>query len=154
MNTSRNISVYKRSNYNTLYSKWCDIHKVCYNVHYKGYNKDINIIVCDAWHKRNPDGFDNFVNWILAEVDNKKLSGKRFERRDKNRGFFPENITIVDSYKANRSMNRVKLDEDKVKQIRTIKMQSPNIKLRELSSIFNVAMSSICRVLRHDAWKQ
>src|ERR1700679_653636 len=108
MNTTRNIDSYTRNNYNKLYNRWCFMHRLCYDEDYKNYNKDANLIVCEEWHKNNPNGFDNFVDWVLLHA--KQLTNKRFERINKYLGFFPDNIKIVDSYHANRLMKHVKLD--------------------------------------------
>jgi hypothetical protein len=155
MNTTRNIGSYTRNNYNKLYNRWCFMHRLCYDEDYKNYNKDAKIIVCKEWHKSNPVGFDNFVDWILLieKQDEKQLVGKRFERRNKAIGFLPCNMKIVDSYRANRTSKRIKLDEDKVQLIRTTKIKHPDTTLRELSAVFNISQASICRVLRHQAWK-
>lgn len=74
----------------TLYRKWQDMKKRCYNPkvdRYKNYGL-LGIRVCDEWK----DDFLNFYNW---SIENGWEEGLTIERKDNDKNYCPENCKYI-----------------------------------------------------------
>ena len=84
--------------YKTVYHKWHDMIRRCYNPKCKNYIHygARNIIVCDEW-KNKENGFINFCKWILSVGYDENKSGRyqSIDRINVNGNYEPNNCRLA-----------------------------------------------------------
>lgn len=133
------------------YWRWMTIHQRCYrekNVSYPSYGAK-GIKVDWVWHRDNPDGLYNFLEWIetkLKEADNPQKYIVTLNDMTKNYG--PNNCSITTQQFAiqRRDMNSHSVDD--VVAMRRLKRSNPEATLEDLVSLFGGKIWTISRALR------
>lgn len=90
--------------YTTEYGVWCEMHTRCYNSKCSKINYDAyilrGIIICDRWHRNNPDGFSNFY----ADMGPRPEGNYSIDRIDNDGNYEPNNCKWAT--KAEQSRNK------------------------------------------------
>ncbi len=81
-------------------------------------------------------------------------SGFSIDRIDNTKGYSKDNCKWSDSTEQNRNTSRVKLDMDKVRNIRSARASSPDTTLKELANEYGVCIATVGNVVNNLIWKE
>lgn len=130
-----------------LHSIWRGIKNRCLNSNYYffKYYGGRGITICDEWK----DNFKSFYDWAILNGYKKDLS---IERINNNKGYFPANCTFATMAEQSHNRRSTKLDWIKIKEIRKIKQNNPQILQREIADIYEVTQAAIGDILKNKTW--
>lgn len=132
------------------YWRWITIHNRCYNkqnVAYSSYGAK-GVGVDQVWHKDNPEGMYNFLEWLdnkLKEQNNPQKYTVTLDDRTKNYG--PTNCSVSTQQAAvqRRAMNCYYAEQ--VVAMRRYKRADPDATLEDMVAVFGGTVSSLSRAL-------
>lgn len=129
----------------SLYDKWTNIKQRCYNPNVKNYHRygGRGIIICDEWK----DNYKAFHDW---SIQNGYEEGLEIDRIDNNGNYEPSNCRYITCAENIRNSTTVKLNIEKVEQIRLIYKEGKTMK--ELSEIYDVSESNVSMILLGKSW--
>lgn len=130
-----------------LYSVWSNFKGRCLNSNDKDYHHygGRGITVCQEWLEWIP-----FRDWALF---NGYKEGLLLDRRDNNKGYYPENCRFVNYDISNRNQRRIHLTEQDVIGIREI---YATLKLPQyiLGKMFHISQSHVSRIVNDQTRQQ
>lgn len=129
-----------------LYDVWKGMKARCYgiyNISYKNYGAR-GVRVCDEWRSN----FKSFYDWC---INNGWKAGLRIDKDYKSTCngmlYSPNDCCIITHKKNSQKTRRIKLDEQKVKEIRESELSS-----KELAEKYGVHITTIRYVKKHKTW--
>jgi len=131
-----------------LYKVWSSMKARCQNPNrpaYKNYGGR-GIVVCDEWI----NDFLAFKKWAFSHGYRKEV---QLDRKDNNKGYFPENCHFITHSENSRNRRDVKLNWDIVKEIRQ-KHSTGNYTQRQLAKNYNISFQHISKIIRRTRWVQ
>ncbi|BDD79772.1 hypothetical protein [Burkholderia phage FLC9] len=132
------------------YWRWMIIHNRCYkekNPAYSSYGAK-GIRVDWEWHRDNPEGLYNFLEWLetkLKEAENPQKYVVALQDQTKNYG--PNNCILTTQQVAiqRRAMNRY--TSDQVVEMRRYAKANPHATLEDIAAIYGGTTSSLSQAL-------
>lgn len=124
------------------YDSWRGMINRCYNENIKEYKSygARGILVCDRWK--------NSFNAFLSDMGNKPKECKHIDRIDNDKGYSPDNCRWADLKTSMRNRRCVKLNEQKVMEIRlstdSVQILSAKFSVSE-SHIYNLRSKNVSR---------
>jgi len=141
------------------HKRWSNFVQRCYNEKnpsYKNYG-GIGIRIDQPWHPENPQGFDNFCQWLEAELNKKpafKNDGVAFEvvRKDVTKNYGPGNCELEPKGAGAQNRTTSVLDIATVAEMRRRKRTTPLTSLTDFERETGVSAATISRALRGATW--
>jgi hypothetical protein len=129
-----------------LYNSWLSMRRRCHDVNHIEYPRygAKGIVVCDNWK-------NSFIDFMLWAYENNYVCGLQIDRINNDLGYFPENCRWVTAADNARNRRFVKLDEQKVKQIKE-RVKEGELQVN-LSKEYGVCKSTINRIVLGKNWK-
>ena len=133
---------------NRLDAVWFNMMSRCYNKKSKNYHRwgGRGIIVCEEWKN-----IKNFTSWCLSNGWNKKLSVDRINNEG---NYESTNVRFISKGENCRNTDTIKLNWDLVREIRNVKLLTPQIKLEEIAKAYFVSYMTIWFILNNKTWKE
>lgn len=132
------------------YWRWRIMHNRCYNEKNQAYSSygAKGTAVDHAWHRDNPEGLYNFMEWLeikLREANNPAKYVIVLQDRTKNYG--PTNCAIANQQLAVQSREMNRYDFDQVVAMRRFKRANPKATLEEIVQQFGGNIFSLSKAL-------
>lgn len=126
-----------------IYKTWDSMRDRCNNPKHKAYKYygGRGIMVCKRWDK-----FGNF----LADMG-ERPEGLTIERKNNNKGYFPDNCIWATRKEQARNSHHTKLNHLKVQVIKKLLKES-NLLQKDIAEIFDVAPMTICNIKAGKSW--
>ena len=130
-----------------LYAVWGNFKGRCLNPNDKDFNDygGRGIAVCQEWLEYVP-----FRDWALV---NGYKEGLLLDRRDNNKGYYPENCRFVKYDRSNRNQRRIHLTEQDVIQMRELYATS-KVSQYVLAEIFDISQGHVSDIVNYKVWQQ
>lgn len=131
----------------SIYDIWHGMKQRCINPNNKDYEKygGRGITVCDRW-------FNSFENFY-TDMGDKPFKGAQLDRKENDKGYYKDNCRWVTSKQNNnnrRNPKGRKLTPIQIKEMRGI---YPLLNMRELSEKYNIAQTTVQKIIRYKIWK-
>ena len=146
---------------NPQYRRWSNFIQRCYNEKnpsYKTYGA-IGIGIDEEWHPNNPQGFENFRQWIEAEIAKKPVlyvDGKPLVydvvRKDVTKNYGSGNCILEPEGSGAQFRRTSVLSVQQVVELRRRKRTSPLISLGQFERETGISGPIISRALRGVTW--
>jgi hypothetical protein len=150
MTADTRVTLYHGLSKDKRYWRWRIIHNRCYNKKNQAYSSygAKGTVVDWAWHKDNPDGLVNFLEWIdvkLAEAG--KPLKYVLALVDKTKNYGPTNCMISNQQRAIQSRPMNSYTAEQVVEMRRYARANPDTTLEGLVAVFGGTGSSMSRAL-------
>ncbi|MNU19471.1 hypothetical protein D3C71_76980 [compost metagenome] len=141
------------------HKRWSNFVQRCYNEKnpsYKTYG-GVGIGIDQPWHPENPQGFDNFCQWLEEELNKKpelKSDGAAFEvvRKDVTKNYGPGNCKLEPKGSGAHNRTTSVLSVETVAEMRRRKRNTPLTSLTDFERETGVSAATISRALRGATW--
>lgn len=135
-----------------LYGRYRCMCRRCYdesNKDYQYYGK-LGIKVAPEWHPGNPDGFENFIEWVETKLKALGPSVKTFYicRRDSSLGFHPDNCLVTRQKLIIMQRRHRKLSEQDVIQLRESKRAGKLKNVTAFARQHGISISAVFGAIR------
>jgi hypothetical protein len=150
MTADNGTRVYHGLSKDKRYWRWVTIHNRCYNKKNQAYSSygARGTAVDFAWHKDNPDGLINFLEWLDTKLQEAGQPMKYIIALiDKTKNYGPTNCRISDQQKAIQSREMNCFTSEQVVVMRRHARANPEHTLEVMVAIFGGTTSSLSRAL-------
>lgn len=140
-----NYSFKHGESYTRLYKIWGGIKSRCLNKNYKNYlyYGKKGITICDEWLEFIP-----FMEWSL---NNDYTNNLVIDRKDNNKGYFPENCRWITVKESNRNRKCVKLSLKIANEIRILH-KTGNYTQQQLANKYSISRRTIGFIVNNERW--
>lgn len=131
---------------------WTNFNHRCNDIRDKNYHNygGRGISVCKMWHQDNPNGFENFYKWAMA---NGYSEGLDLDRTNNSSGYKPSNARFVTHAENIRNSRVTKTNIEDVRKMRMI--YSLGVTVRGLHKIWtNLTTHAIYAIVSGRTWKE
>ena len=131
-----------------LYATWTHIKQRCYNENDKGYKYygGRGIEVSSVWLYDAKE----FIGWCLK---NGWQEGLTIDRINNNGDYSPNNCRFVSHATNCQNRRSTKLSQNKVKEIRSMKLLTPELTQQKIADIYGVDYYTVGDILRNQTWE-
>jgi len=130
-----------------FYWIWSGMKERCLNPKHDAYHRygGRGITVCGEWI----NDFPAFSDWVKK---NGYKKGLEMDREDNDRGYSPSNCRFVNRAVNARNSSNAKLDDIKVKQIKSL-LKSSTLKQRQIAEMFDIGREAISKINNGTTWE-
>lgn len=128
-----------REQYPQWYQQWTAMYRRCYNKKNRDYPNygAKGIKVCREWSPQEENGYLNYVDWILAQPNHKKLeTGWVISRVNTSKDYSPTNCDIVTRQVSSQRRHTVLFTARRVIRARRLVKADPKITLKSLVALY------------------
>lgn len=147
-NTIRNMSLIKTNLKlrRAIYHRWSQIHGRCYNDKQRDfrYYGAKGMTVARIWHRTNPDGFDNFMDWYMAALkEQTDPQVRNICLREGKKEYSPENCILKSQLQVVQDNPAAILTAELVLALRRLKREQPHLTARQLRATVKLNISEM-----------
>lgn len=134
-----------KNNKSRIYNILDSMKQRCYNENHKNYKNygGRGIKICKEW--------DNYIIFKIWALNHGYKDNLEIDRRNNDGNYEPSNCRWITRKKNLRNTRRTKLNEDKVRKIRSL---YKNVKISQtlLAKIFGISRGYVCLIIQRKYW--